>query len=181
MLSLLLAKANITVVLVDSAPTLDPRPRAAHYAPSAIRVLAAAGVLPDVRAAGLIPKNMAWRDINSKLITYIEDVSQPWSPDALTVLPLNMLGEVLLRHCERNVNVRVVWEKKVLDVGSDETGAWAVVEGEEERRCADYVVGCDGANSQVRKSLFGSSFPGKTWDAQIIATNVRLTSPFPSP
>jgi 2-polyprenyl-6-methoxyphenol hydroxylase-like FAD-dependent oxidoreductase len=88
-----------------------------------------------------------------------------------------MLGEVLLKHCEKNSNVTVLWNKKVTDVGSDEKGAWAVVEGEcgkEERWRADYICGCDGANSQVRKSLFGNEFPGKTWDAQIIATNVGL-------
>lgn len=37
----------------------------------------------------------------------------------------------------------------------------------------DYLVGCDGAMSQVRRSLFGSEFPRKTWDAQIVTTDVR--------
>ena len=37
---------------------------------------------------------------------------------------------------------------------------------------AKYVVGCDGANSIVRRKLFGEEYPGFTWDAQIIATNV---------
>jgi 2-polyprenyl-6-methoxyphenol hydroxylase-like FAD-dependent oxidoreductase len=174
-LALLLAKAGIKTTLLDAAPTLDDRPRAAHYAPSAIRVLKAAGVLEDVRRDGLIPKNMTWRRIDGSVITSITDVSQPWTPDALTVLPLNMLGKVLLRHCEGNDNVTVLWNKKVTDVGSDGTEAWAMVknaDGTEERWTADYICGCDGANSQVRKSLFGNEFPGHTWDAQIIATNV---------
>ena len=176
-LALLLAKAGIKTTLLDAAPKLDDRPRAAHYAPSAIRVLKAAGVLEDVRSAGLIPNHMTWRKVDGSVITSIQDVAQPSSPDALTVLPLNMLGAVLLRHCEKKSNVTVLWNKKVTDVGSDEKGAWAVVEwecGKEERWTADYICGCDGANSQVRKSLFGNEFPGKTWDAQIIATNVGL-------
>ncbi|KAK7214894.1 hypothetical protein V2G26_002897 [Clonostachys chloroleuca] len=37
---------------------------------------------------------------------------------------------------------------------------------------ADYVVGCDGANSVIRKQLFGADFPGYTWNLTIIATNV---------
>ncbi|RFU29318.1 hypothetical protein B7463_g7022, partial [Scytalidium lignicola] len=97
------------------------------------------------------------------------------SPEALTVLPLNMLGKVLLRHVERMPNAKVVWNANVLDVGTEGDKAWAKVkfqDGREERVEADYVCGCDGANSQVRKSLFGDSYPGKTWDAQIIATNV---------
>jgi 2-polyprenyl-6-methoxyphenol hydroxylase-like FAD-dependent oxidoreductase len=181
-LALLLPKAGIKITLLDAAQKLDDRPRAAHYAPSAIRVLKAAGVLEDVRSAGLIPNHMTWRKVDGSVITSIKDVALPSSPDALTVLPLNMLGEVLLRHCEKNSNVTVLWNKKVTDVGSDEKGAWAVVEvegGKEERWTADYICGCDGANSQVRKSLFGNEFPGKTWDAQIIATNVAL--PFSPP
>jgi 2-polyprenyl-6-methoxyphenol hydroxylase-like FAD-dependent oxidoreductase len=47
-----------------------------------------------------------------------------------------------------------------------EGGGTDVVEG-------DYVVGCDGANSTVRRKLFGEMvFPGFTWDEQIVATNV---------
>jgi len=122
---------------------------------------------------------MTWRHRDGKVITSITDVAQSWTPDALTVLPLNMLGTVLLRHCVANPNVTVLWDKKVVDVGSDEGGAWALVtnkDGGEERWTADYICGCDGANSQVRKSLFGNEFPGHTWDAQIIATNVRFPS-----
>ena len=37
----------------------------------------------------------------------------------------------------------------------------------------EYVIGADGANSTVRKLLFGpNSFEGETLDAAIIATNV---------
>jgi 2-polyprenyl-6-methoxyphenol hydroxylase-like FAD-dependent oxidoreductase len=69
----------------------------------------------------------------------------------------------------------VEWESRVVGVGQDGEGAWCEVEGPGgERRVVKggYVVGCDGANSVVRKSLFGDEFPGFTWDAQIIATNV---------
>lgn len=184
-LALLLAKSNIRTTLLDAASTIDDRPRAAHYAPSAIQVLSKAGVLDDVRRDGLIPKNMTWRKIDGTAVTSIADVAQPWSPDALTVLPLNMLGKVLLRHCEENSNVEVVWDAKVTSCGSnsDGKGAWVDVQGKEgeKRWSADYVCGCDGANSTVRRTLFGSSFPGKTWDAQIVATNVLLPSPFSSP
>ncbi|KAL2256729.1 hypothetical protein VTK26DRAFT_1218 [Humicola hyalothermophila] len=72
----------------------------------------------------------------------------------------------------------VSWEHRVVGVGQDDEGAWVEVmvkgEGGEERKeviKADYVVGCDGANSAVRKALFGNEFPGFTWEEQIIATN----------
>lgn len=45
---------------------------------------------------------------------------------------------------------------------------------------ADYIVGCDGANSIVRRNLFGDMvFPGFTWDKQIVATSMYYDfSPF---
>ncbi|KAL2062477.1 hypothetical protein VTL71DRAFT_6743 [Oculimacula yallundae] len=178
-LSLLLAKVpGITVILLDSASKVDDRPRAAHYAPSAIRVLAAAGVLPDIRARGLIPDNMTWRNIRGEVITSIKNVSQhPYNPEALTVLPLNMLGELLLEHVARHNNIEVRWNANVVDVVNGEEKVWAVVRrtteaGDDKKVEGDYLVGCDGANSSVRGKLFGTSFPGKTWDAQIVATNV---------
>lgn len=184
-LSLLLSKANITVTLLDSESTIDDRPRAAHYAPSAIQVLSRAGVLEDVRRDGLIPMNMTWRKKSGDKIAGIPKVSQPWNKDAMTVLPLNMLGKVLLEHVEKDNKIEVRWNWKVTSVGSDEKKgkAWVVAEvgreGEkrEEKLEADYVCGCDGANSIVRRTLFGSDFPGKTWDAQIVATNVSHSPP----
>lgn len=82
----------------------------------------------------------------------------------------------------RKYGGEVEFDAEVVGVGQDEDGevggrAWVEVKrkgGEVEREEADYVVGCDGANSIVRRSLFGDQFPGFTWDAQIIATNVCL-------
>ncbi|CZS98302.1 related to monooxygenase [Rhynchosporium graminicola] len=178
-LSLLLAKVpSIRVTLIDAASQVDDRPRAAHYAPSAIRVLASAGVLPDIRDRGLIPGNMTWRNIKGEAITSIKNVSQhPYNPEALTVLPLGMLGKLLLEHVARQSNIEVRWNAKVVDVIDGDKKVQAVIDrgakhGGNEQVEGDYLVGCDGATSRVRRTLFGSSFPGKTWDAQIVATNV---------
>lgn len=175
-LTLLLAKAGIKVTLLDAASTIDDRPRAAHYAPSAVRVLRKAGVLDDVRRDGLIPGNTTWRKIDGTPIVSLKDCGRSKTPDALTVLPLDKLGKVLLSHAEENRNVTVKWNHTVVKVGSNDNSAWATVrteDGTEQEMQANYLCGCDGATSQVRRSLFGDkNFPGKTWDAQIIATNV---------
>ena len=119
---------------------------------------------------------MTWRNIRGEAITSTKNVSQhPHNPEALTVLPLGMLGALLLEHVERHDNLTVRWDANVVAVVNGEGKCWAVVKGKdgvEERVEGDYLVGCDGANSQVRRTLFGNEFPGKTWDAQIVATNV---------
>jgi 2-polyprenyl-6-methoxyphenol hydroxylase-like FAD-dependent oxidoreductase len=97
----------------------------------------------------------------------------------MVCLPLHRLGKILEGRLLARDNVEVKYGCKVVEIGEDpgEGGrAWVRVEregGMSEVREADYVVGCDGANSIIRRKLFGEMvFPGFTWDKQIVATNV---------
>lgn len=98
--------------------------------------------------------------------------------DATTVMGVGDLSGILLEECEKR-GVEVKWGHKVVGLGQDEKRgkAWVDVEDEEtgkQRRFeSDFLVGCDGGNSAVRRLLFGKgNFPGFTWEEQIVATNV---------
>jgi len=88
------------------------------------------------------------------------------------------LGGVMVEELERR-GVGVSWGEKVVGLGGQEDGAdkaWVEVkigdQKEFKRYEADFVVGCDGGTSAVRRLLFGKGgFPGFTWDEQIVATN----------
>lgn len=99
-------------------------------------------------------------------------------------MPIGPLGQVLLAHAEKNSNISFKWRHEVINSGQDEKSAWLVVkdqDGMEQRLSGDYVVGCDGGSSQVRKSLFGErAFPGITWDTQFVATDVSSRHNVPS-
>ncbi|KAH8585599.1 hypothetical protein B0O99DRAFT_475748, partial [Bisporella sp. PMI_857] len=175
-LSLALAQEGVEVTLLERDSTVSDAPRAAHLMAPGIQILARAGVLEDVREAGFLPKNMAWRKLNGTTIVTIEDIAQSKSPEAMTVLPLGQLGKIMLAHAEKNSKISLKWGHRVIDVGQDENSAWAVIQqedGTEKKITGDFLCGCDGGTSQVRKSLFGArNFPGKTWDVQLVATNV---------
>lgn len=85
---------------------------------------------------------------------------------------LDILHDAAVEHgCE------VLFQHKVTpSIGQTDEKAWvnvALPSGDFKRLEADYVVGCDGANSQIRCALFGNrEFPGTTWNQQIIASNV---------
>ncbi|KFY95304.1 hypothetical protein V500_02857 [Pseudogymnoascus sp. VKM F-4518 (FW-2643)] len=152
LLSLLLTKKGISVRTLDAADTLDSRPRATHYGPPAIHEL-----IHGTNLAGLDGSALKGDD------------------DRLTCLPLDKLGRVLSDHLKAQPTSSIKWQHKVTSIGQDAGKAWVLVETPEgpKRFEADYIVGCDGANSQLRRSLFGDlNFPGKTWDEQIVATNV---------
>jgi 2-polyprenyl-6-methoxyphenol hydroxylase-like FAD-dependent oxidoreductase len=178
LLSLLLAKKGISVRTLDAADTLDSRPRATHYGPPAIHELIRAGVIDDVRKQGFIPRKVCWRKLDGTYLAGLDGSVLEGDDDMLTCLPLDKLGRVLSDHLKAQPTSSLMWQHKVTSIGQDADKAWVLVETPEgpKRLEADYIVGCDGANSQLRRSLFGDlNFPGKTWDEQIVATNVCLS------
>ena len=171
--------------MLEKASTIDSRPRAAHLVGPAIQMFRRAGVLEDVRESGFLPKNWAFRKFDGTPIVTIEDIAASRSPDATTVLPIGKLCGVLLSHAERKSKISLNWSHQVSDIGQDGTAVWAIVqtpEGTKKRFTGDFLCGCDGGTSQVRKSLLGErNFPGKTWDVQFVATDVSQTRSVPHP
>lgn len=101
----------------------------------------------------------------------------------MTVLPLNMILQIMYRHClERGKGlIDIRFNHRVTNVGQDESKAWADVEagapGLEKKPLrfeADYLIGCDGGSSTVRKCLFGRDWPGETFDCKLMVQNVRI-------
>lgn len=96
-------------------------------------------------------------------------------PYKMQVLPLDRLGKLLYEHIQRQPTAKVKWSHRVVKIGQDQDKAWVEVDTPDGpyRSEAEYVIGCDGASSTVRRELFGPEYPGETLNAQIIATNVR--------
>lgn len=178
MLGILLAKQGVKVQILEAAGELDKNPRAAHYAPSAVYELDRAGVLDEVKAQGIHPDAVCWRHPDGTFIAGIRsrmDIDHP-----MVCLPLDQLDMILLRHFLDQPNTEVLWEHRVVSIDQDENEARAHVESPKESLtfAADYIIGCDGANSQIRRSLFGElNYPGETLQKQIIATNVSGERP----
>ncbi|KAL2007778.1 hypothetical protein VTN00DRAFT_7760 [Thermoascus crustaceus] len=165
------------IELLEAGSKLDEQPRAAHYASPATYELMRAGVLNDVKQRGFHPRSVTWRKSDG---TFIPSGTNEYLPDdypyKLVVLPRDRLGVLLYEHIQRLGPIATVeFSHKVVKVGQDEDKAWVEVEtptGDRQRREADYVIGCDGASSTVRRELSGPEYPGETLDAQIIAMNV---------
>jgi 2-polyprenyl-6-methoxyphenol hydroxylase-like FAD-dependent oxidoreductase len=174
-----LAKENIDVTLVDLGTELDTQPRATHYAAPAVQELRKAGVLNDVRARGFIPDGVCWRKIDMTFLAGIQMGVVKDDSDAMVCLPLNQLGQVFVEHLKNYPSAKIHWSHEVIAIEQDDKAARVTCKtpNGEVTFEADYVIGCDGANSKVRRSLFGDwEFPGKTWDEQIVATNVLPSS-----
>ncbi|PNS14406.1 hypothetical protein CAC42_3692 [Sphaceloma murrayae] len=179
LLALLLAKKGISVEILEAADQLDSQPRAAHYGPPAMPELRRAGVLDEIRRRGMVLNTMCWRNFDDHTeITGIDNAvlaDVNGEDQRTTCLVLQELDNLLLEEFLTKYNGKVSFKHKVTGIGQDEKKSWVDVDTPEggKRLEADYIVGCDGANSQIRRSLFGDlNYPGRSWDDhQIVATN----------
>ena len=143
--------------------------------------LGKAGVLDDVVKRGFIPGGIDWKKLDGTMIASIPGLPEELrSPDkGLVCLPLNFLGQVLMEHLAKYPSAKVLWDYEVVGIEQGEKQATVIAKhgGEDKEFSADYITGCDGANSKVRRCLFGDwEFPGYTWSEQIVATNVSANT-----
>ncbi|KAI0183141.1 FAD binding domain-containing protein [Xylaria flabelliformis] len=178
LLALLLSKHGIAVEIFEASHELDKQPRAAIYGSSAVPELRRAGIVDEIRRRGMSPTSVSWRRWEDHSTITSMDGSSMADVDGedlrMLCLVLDQLDELMLEEFLTKYNGKIYWKHKVTGTGQDETQAWVDVETPDGKKkyYGDYIVGCDGATSQVRKSLFGDDFPGFTWERQIVATNV---------
>ena len=180
MLALMLAQKGIAVTVLEKSVEIDRNPRASFYSSPVIYELRRAGLMDDIMKQAFVPNGVAWRHIGGDPICSLHAENKPGEETNIS-LPLDELLPLIAGHLARYESGKVLLDHEVLSIGQDEHTAWAQVktpEGEQ-RFEADYLVGCDGAGSKVRRELFGGDFPGFTWNKQIVATNVS-EGPHPS-
>ncbi|KAK5747176.1 hypothetical protein LTR17_000311 [Elasticomyces elasticus] len=185
LLALLLAQHGIPTIVLEAWSWLDTRLRAVQYGVPATRLFRRAGLLEDFRDAS-IPKfpTICWRrSADGEKLAEIDMSLVEGEEDRMTVLALGEIIQIMYKHCidpEKSRGlIDIRFNHRVTGTGQDSGKAWVDVEiGREdeekrhERLDADYVVGCDGAGSVVRKSLFGHEWPGQTFGCRFMVQNV---------
>lgn len=103
--------------------------------------------------------------------------------EEVVVLPVPDLTQFLLEHLEQHPRVSVCFDHQVSNVGTTGHQGWVEIQtgdSDGKKMFGDYVLGCDGGRSQVRKALFGNEFPGFTWEKQVVAIDVSIYDSVPS-
>lgn len=184
-IALMLAQKGISATVLEKSTEIDRNPRASFYSSPTIHELKRAGLMEDIMRSAFIPDGVSWRYLGGEKkwekICTIRANCLPGADPSIISLPLDQLLPLMAEHISRYPSAKILLGHEVLSTGQDRDKAWVNVqtpEGEE-RFEADYILGCDGANSKVRRDLLGDDFPGFTWDKQIVATNVscQLHSP----
>ncbi|KAK1072860.1 hypothetical protein LTR33_010140 [Friedmanniomyces endolithicus] len=187
LLALLLADLSPRpdITILDAAPTLNEAPRATHYGSPAIQLFRKASILEEIRRDGYMPEKICWRKLNGERICgYDRSLLHDGGleGDGLTVYWVGRLCALLEREVKKRTGVSVKWDHKVTSLQSgldphDTSGSLEVEGpgGKTTTYTADYIVGCDGGNSTVRRLMHGQrNFPGFSWDVPIVATNTMI-------
>lgn len=166
LLALMLGRMGHRVTAIDRWPDLYPLPRAVHFDHEIARLLHAAGAADDVGRVLEDAGIYQWRNARQQVL-----MAMDWRGMGPSGWPVSNLfsqpelERVLDGHVKRlpSVQVRQGWSvcgmaqdaegvELAIERGSVESGAWRP-SGERDMVRARYVIGADGANSFVRRSL----------------------------
>jgi 2-polyprenyl-6-methoxyphenol hydroxylase-like FAD-dependent oxidoreductase len=176
--ALKLARAGISVVIVDSEPAIRDEPRAVVYHSPIVERFDQLGLLDDLKEIGVLKQAYHYWTIDHTLLGHLSfAVLRPED----TAYPFNLhlgqpaLASIILRHFLRVPGAEVRWRTRLVAVTQDDNGVTATLEtpdGEQQIRTS-WLIGADGAHSGVRRAL-NLKLEGVTWPEWFVATNLRF-------
>ena len=169
-----LGQCGVNVTLVEKLASLIDYPRAIGLDDESLRTFQAVGLAENVlphttpwhAMRFLTPKGRCFADIQPKTDEF------GWSRRNAFIQPL--ADRVLFEGLARFANVKVLFSRELEGFEQSESGVALTLknsEGRSERLQAKYLIGCDGGNSLVRRSL-DISFEGKTASNQWIVVDI---------
>ncbi|HEY6240943.1 MAG TPA: NAD(P)/FAD-dependent oxidoreductase [Burkholderiales bacterium] len=166
------ARRGLRVVLFEAEREIDRSPRAATTHPSTLEMLAELGLLEEFQSAGLVARHFQFWDGATKTLVaeFDHEVLRDETPYPYVVqTEQHKLSAIGLRRLSAMPKTEVRLGAGVVDVAQDAGGARVTVAGPDgdERHAFDYVIGCDGGRSTVRKCL-DIDFEGYTWPERFL-------------
>jgi len=169
------ARKGLRVSLLESERAIDHSPRAATTHPSTLEMLAELGLFEEFRSVGLLARHFQfWDGVTKSLVAEFDhEVLRDETPFPFVVqTEQHKLTEIGLRRLSKMPEVEVRLGANVVDL-EQEAGSVRVTTGEGEKDTFDYVIGCDGGRSTVRRCM-QIDFEGYTWPERFLV----LTSLF---
>ena len=174
-----LARRGVSLRIVDAAPGPFVGSRGKGLQPRTLEVLEDLGVLDAVLAAGnAYPRlRIHWRRFVVGHWTLVpQGTATPDVPYPSTWLVPQARTEGILRDRLKSLGHSVESGTALTDFTQDDRGVTATLtrDGAPEVVRAEYLVGCDGGHSRVRKAL-GVGFHGETHEAErMVVGDVRV-------
>jgi 3-(3-hydroxy-phenyl)propionate hydroxylase len=156
----LLAQYGVDTVVLDRWPQVYPQPRAVHLDDEICRIVARLGIAEEFAA---ISRPACGLRLLDRHLTVLGEFRRDTALTRNGFPAANMfdqpeLEELLRRNLTRHRHAEFRGDTEVLDVSEESGGRLRLraadrVSGREFTLTADYVLGCDGANSMVRGAM----------------------------
>lgn len=170
-----LARSGIGVTVLEREGGIGRAPRAMVDFYSVLPGFDALGFGDDVRARGVKGEKLSHLvHATGERITFELDALTGHVPYPFNVhMGQDKLSEILLEHLATYTQVKILRNTRAVALVQDASGVTVDVETADGpgRLRTGWVVGADGSNSAVRRSL-GLEFQGITWPERFVATNV---------
>lgn len=170
-----LARRGVPVTVFEAAPDLSRESRASTFHPPTLDMLDDLGLARDLVAAGLIAPRVQYRSKRDGVIaafdfSAISDLTR--HPYRLQCEQFN-LTRIIHANLRNHPCFALEFGKRVCGVSQDEYGVavrLARLDGTVEERRGRWLIGADGARSEVRKAL-GIAFEGFTWPERFLVVS----------
>ncbi len=177
-----LAARGLRVVVLDDNDTVSIGSRAVCYAKRPLEIWNRLGV-----AAPMVERGISWKVgkvfFRNDLAYSFDLLPEPHHQmPAMINLQQYYLEEALVGACMRHERVDLRWKHRLLSLTQDdEQGAQLTVETPDGvfRMRADWVIACDGANSDTRR-LLGAEFTGQFFQDRFLIADVVMQADFPT-
>jgi 3-(3-hydroxy-phenyl)propionate hydroxylase len=171
-----LARYNIPFTLFEAAADIFEDPRAGTIHPPTLEMFEPSGVTQKMLEQGYLVPNYHYRDRTQGIVANFElgilknDTPHPYR----IMLEQHKLSAILREQLKAYSNYEILNNHRLLSATQDADGAIASVETPQGTKTfrGDYLIGCDGGRSQVRKSM-NVGFEGFTWAERFLVLSTR--------
>ena len=164
MMANLLGKAGVSTLVVEANAATVGEPRAVSIDDESLRVIDEIGLLDVVRSETVAGYGSEYLGPDRRMFLKVKPLEQPYGHPRRNAFRQPVLEAQLRDGLARFANVRTHFECRAEAFREVEGGvrvSLSHADGEAEEIESDYLVGCDGASSTIRR-LLGATLKGKS-------------------
>jgi 3-(3-hydroxy-phenyl)propionate hydroxylase len=168
------ARFGLNVLLLEQQGRIDDSPRASTTQPPTLEILAELGLIDEYLRVGLVARTFQfWDRAKPELIAEFDFARLKGETAFPFVVQTEQhkLASMAIARLREMPHAEVLMGARVTGLSQDDDRV--TVQTENQTLAADYVIGCDGGRSTVRKSL-GIEFEGYTWPERFLVVTTKF-------
>jgi 3-(3-hydroxy-phenyl)propionate hydroxylase len=169
-----LVRNGVPVTVFEAGADLSEESRASTFHPPTLDMLDRLGAAKALIAQGLTAPQFQYRSKQHGVLAQFDfgAIADATAHPYRVQCEQSKLTRILHEHLRREPDFELQLDAKVLDVTQHGSGVEIAIErrGRTETRTGRWLIGADGARSDVRRSL-GIEFPGFTWPERFLVVS----------